>query len=367
MLRLLKKWNSDQKNESASTPARSETDDKNPEECNKKMSSLLLNDASPPNKHLQGCQVYQPNDSASAPAPSETNCTTPHQQSTRMSSLLSDGMSTSSLLSDGMATANRHLQGSELYQQIDRASARAQSRIYNSTSHQRSERTTSLLSNSASPSNRPLQGCELYTHNDSAYEPAQSGSYNSTSHDERNTRMSSIMSNVINENIVRTRELLENMAFEIDGASQFVLQQQANLEIDCNSTPLIGIETNSVSDFKSIPPLEKKNVIYTEDKATKEMERSMAVECDMINISVRETMRIPPNEEVTSEHLFSFYFGESSKLAYLFMKHIDTDYVYFLKFLSTTFILQAYRLSITMLFEESSLIDDNVIKVRIRI
>ena len=166
---------------------------------------------------------------------------------------------------------------------------------------------------------------------------------------------------------VRNRELLENMTFEIDGASQFVLQQQATLEIDCNSTPLIGIQTNSVIDFKSIPPLEKKNVLYTEDKATKEMEQSMRVECDMINISVRETMKIPPSEELTSEDLFRFYFGQSSKLANLFMKQIGTDYVYFLKFLSTTFILQAYRLSITMLFEESSLIDDNVIKVRVRI
>lgn len=377
MLRLLKKWNSGKQNESASTPAQSETNNKNPDQCRKMMRSLLSNGGSPVNKHLQGCEVYQQNHSASTPAHSDTNCTTPHQHSSRQSSLLSDGMSTSSLLSDGVSTANRHLQEFELYQQNDMAS-QAHSGIHNTTSHQRSKTTTSLLSHGAPTANGHLQGCEMYTHNGSASKSAQSGSYNTTSH-QRSTRMSSIRSLLTNdvrtanthfqgwepnENLVTNRELLENMAFEIDGASQFVLQEEANLEIDCNGTQLIGIQTNSVGDFKSIPPLEKHNVLYTEDKATKEMEHSMRVECDMINTSIRETMRIPPSEEVTSEDLFGFYFGQSSKIANLFMKHLGTDYVYFLKFLSTTFILQAYRLSITMLFEKSSLIDDNVIKVR---
>ena len=89
----------------------------------------------------------------------------------------------------------------------------------------------------------------------------------------------------------------------------------------------------------------------------------MRVESTMINQSVRNILGLSATDGVSTEHIFYYYFGESSKFASLFIEHLGKDYCFFLKFLNTTFILQAYRLSITMLFDQSSLISNTVIKV----
>ena len=162
-----------------------------------------------------------------------------------------------------------------------------------------------------------------------------------------------------------TRTFLNSLVGDVDGVSQFVMQEEANCTMDLDNNMGPCVQPQNVNDFKSLSENVSRNVIFKRDKATTDMQEAMKVESTMINGSVKENLGLSPNDDVSTEHIFDYYFGETSKFASLFIQHMGKDYHYFLKFLNTTFILQAYRLSISMLYDRSSLINKTILKVSI--
>ena len=71
----------------------------------------------------------------------------------------------------------------------------------------------------------------------------------------------------------------------------------------------------------------------------------------MIMRSVRKVLLKRRCDEVYLDDIFNFYFGEQSAMVQVILENTDLTYEMFLKFLSTTMILQGLRLSISMLHD----------------
>ena len=156
-------------------------------------------------------------------------------------------------------------------------------------------------------------------------------------------------------------DMFDDMLTNTDGASQFIAQQEAdNALLDHDGCPVTDVNSQSIADFKPMNS-QKEKIVFHDDLSKQEIQKSMLVEYSMITESAKTTLGVSDINRVTHETLFSYYFGNESKFVIIFMKYVNVDYEYFLKFVSTTLLLQAYCLSITMLHDDSSSIDKKVI------
>ena len=154
------------------------------------------------------------------------------------------------------------------------------------------------------------------------------------------------------------REMFEDMFSDVDGASAFTLQDEAdNLLLDHDGEPIIDVSPQSIDDFKPLDSQMNEKISFHEDISKKDIEKSILVEYKMITQSVLTALGLSNINEMTHDSLFSYYFGHESEFVKIVLRCINNDYEFFLKFLSTTIVLQAYRLSITMLHDDSSMID----------
>ena len=84
----------------------------------------------------------------------------------------------------------------------------------------------------------------------------------------------------------------------------------------------------------------------------------------MIQIGLLNMTRKDRVEEVYIEDLFQYYLGPDSEFTKTFLEATMLSYEGFLKFCSTTFLLQGLRLSISMFYDMISVVDEKLIKVR---
>ena len=148
-----------------------------------------------------------------------------------------------------------------------------------------------------------------------------------------------------------------------EGISQFTLQEEAdNLLLDHEGQPIVSINPQEICDFKAPENSSiNKEIVFCENHSKTEIEQSLYIEYLMISKSMEEVLSVSKVEEITADSLFDYFFGESSEFVATFLKYIDEDYVFFSRFMSATFISQAYRLSLTMLYEQDSAIDRNIL------
>ena len=132
-------------------------------------------------------------------------------------------------------------------------------------------------------------------------------------------------------------------------------------ETETNETPPI-VNSQSLLDFKKLRNVGD-NIKYRVNYANSVLKESMAYEKKMITNSLKRVIQIRDDEEVSFQILFDHYFGQASPTFQIFQENLHEDYEFFLKFLSTTMILQSYRLSITMLFESSTIFDKKILMV----
>ena len=132
-------------------------------------------------------------------------------------------------------------------------------------------------------------------------------------------------------------------------------------ETETNETPPI-VNSQSLLDFKKLRNVGD-NIKYRVNYANSVLKKSMAYEKKMIATSLKRVIQIRDDEEVSFQILFAHYFGQASPTFQIFQENLHEDYEIFLKFLSTTMILQSYRLTITMLFESSTIFDKKILMV----
>ena len=115
-----------------------------------------------------------------------------------------------------------------------------------------------------------------------------------------------------------------------------------------------------IDDFSPLEDGDLTKIGFGVNLAKTIVETSLQNEVHMI---LNGSKSIFKKDIVNLDDLFSYYFGEESKIVRLLKDHLLADYETILKWLNTIFVMQAYRLSATQLFHKYSLIDKDVIKV----
>ena len=118
-----------------------------------------------------------------------------------------------------------------------------------------------------------------------------------------------------------------------------------------------------LDNFKKVTDPQKSRITIGEDDTTKIISKAMITEHSMILRKVRQALLIEEDEYPNMDDFIKFFFGPLSKLTGLFLEQLEIDYLTFLKWLSTIFILQAYRMSYTLLSHGDGVIDRNILIV----
>jgi hypothetical protein len=118
-----------------------------------------------------------------------------------------------------------------------------------------------------------------------------------------------------------------------------------------------------LDNFKKVTDPHKSRITFGEDDTTKIISKAMVTEHTMISRRVKQALLIEEDEYPNMEDFIKFFFGPFSKVTGLFLEQLEIDYLTYLKWLSTIFILQAYRMSYTLLSHGDGVIDRNILLV----
>ena len=117
-----------------------------------------------------------------------------------------------------------------------------------------------------------------------------------------------------------------------------------------------------LENFQKIQEPRKTKILFTEDGSKKEVSKAINTEFKMIKSKLKRSLNL--NDRLPNlDDLVTFFFGPSSKITNLFLEHLEIDYLMFLKFISTILVLQAYRLSMTLLQHDDSMINKTKLQV----
>ena len=93
-------------------------------------------------------------------------------------------------------------------------------------------------------------------------------------------------------NAVGTRTFLSSLVRDVDGASQFVMQEEADCTMNSDIDMDPSVQPQNVNDFKSLSGNVSRKVVFKCDKATSDIQEAMRVEATMINSSVKKKIGI---------------------------------------------------------------------------
>ena len=121
-----------------------------------------------------------------------------------------------------------------------------------------------------------------------------------------------------------------------------------------------------VDDFNVIEDDEMNKIRFEEESAKNDLEETMVQEHDMIQKKLKTIMgenweqdKIHP----TLNEIYSIYFGPKSLVTKVFLAKLSCSYEDFLKLLSTIAVMQAYRLSATLLYDKNGIINKHKLEV----
>ena len=135
--------------------------------------------------------------------------------------------------------------------------------------------------------------------------------------------------------------------------------------MNMNSSPDYDVVPQRLDKFKTIEDPERGKIAFESDYATNLISNEMITEHNMILTRIRHTLGIQEDKYPTLDDLMKYFFGPVSKITTLFLDQLGTDYLTFLKLLSTICILQGYRMSMTLLHHEDGAVDKEIINVSI--
>ena len=118
-----------------------------------------------------------------------------------------------------------------------------------------------------------------------------------------------------------------------------------------------------LENFKKITGIQKSKIIFKCDESTQIISKAMITEHEMILRQVRQTLSISGDDYPTVDDFIKYFFGPVSRLTGIFLQELEIDYLTFLKWLSTIFILQAYRMSFTLLNHQDGALNKNILTV----
>ena len=116
-----------------------------------------------------------------------------------------------------------------------------------------------------------------------------------------------------------------------------------------------------LENFKSLTDPERSSIVFEPDESTQTVSKSMQTEYEIILNRIRKSLSLNANTDPTIDDLVNYYYGPSSEMTKLFLDYLNLDYSTFLRWISTIFILQSYRMSITLLYHEDGLIDKKLL------
>ena len=111
-----------------------------------------------------------------------------------------------------------------------------------------------------------------------------------------------------------------------------------------------------LDDFNVIEDDDMNKIRFEEESTKNDLEEAMVQEHDMIQNKLKIAMgekweqdKIHP----TLNEIYSIYFGPKSLVTRVFLAKLSCCYANFLKLLSTIAVMQAYRLSATLLYDNN--------------
>jgi hypothetical protein len=128
----------------------------------------------------------------------------------------------------------------------------------------------------------------------------------------------------------------------------------------------VGVTPQAINDFSPINDIEMNEIMFGHDSAKGDIEETMSMEHRMIiekfqDMDTDETR--DADREPNLNDIFDIYFGMESLITQTFLQKLNVTYLEFLKLLSTISVMQAYRLSATLMYDKNTLLNKNIIEV----
>ena len=155
---------------------------------------------------------------------------------------------------------------------------------------------------------------------------------------------------------------IEDMIKDLmDPDAQFDVVQNEFLQFETNTISDQELAPQLIEDFRCIEDDEKLDISFTEDSATKTISNSMIAEFEMTSSKIKQVLQISDDTVPDVNDLVEYFFGPSSRTTTIFLEQLSIDYKTFLKWIGTILILQAYRLSYTLLIHDDGAINKKII------
>jgi hypothetical protein len=124
----------------------------------------------------------------------------------------------------------------------------------------------------------------------------------------------------------------------------------------------VGVTPQAINDFYPINDHAMNKIMFGEESA----QRDMCMEHQMILQKFKDMdtdERGNADKEPNLNDIFAIYFGMDSLITQTFLQKLNVTYLEFLKLLSTISVMQAYRLSATLIYDKQTLLNKHIIEV----